>query len=190
MRVAFQGEPGAYSEQAVFDYFGKVETKPCTSFPAVFESVVSGECEVGMIPIENSIAGKIHQNYDLLSHHTVKIVGEYVLRVRHCLISNPGVTISEIKRAMSHPQALAQCAQYLQSRGIQAEPSNDTAGSVKFLKESGARDTAAIASRRAAELYGMQILDEGIEDQAQNHTRFVAIAKGSIATNDESKDAT
>lgn len=189
MRVAFQGEAGAYSEQAVFDYFGEVETQPCPSFDAVFDSVAAGECDAGMIPIENSITGKIQPTQDLLSRSDLNIIGEYTLRVRHCLIANPGVTISEIKKAMSHPQALAQCAEYLRSRGIQAEASYDTAGSVKLLKESGARDTAAIASRRAAELYGMQILEEGIEDDPQNYTRFLAIAKASITPNDESKDA-
>lgn len=180
MRVAFQGEAGAYSEQALFEFFGEVETKPCETFDAVFESVASGKCEAGMIPVENSIAGKIQPTHDLLSRYDVKIIGEYELRVRHCLIASPGVTISDIKKAMSHPQALMQCANYLRSHGIQAEPSYDTAGSVKLLKELGARDVAAIASRRAAELYGMHILEEGIEDSPQNHTRFLAIAKPSI----------
>lgn len=189
MRVAFQGEPGAYSEQALLEYFGEVEPVPCETFDAVFESVASGACEAGMIPVENSITGNIPQTQDLLSRHAFNSIGEYVLRVRHCLISMPGVTISEIKKAMSHPQALMQCAQYLRSRGIQAEPSYDTAGSVKLLKESGARDIAAIASRRAAEIYGMQILEEGIEDDPQNYTRFLAIAKASTVLKDESRDA-
>ena len=178
MRVAYQGEAGAYSEQALLEYFGNVDTNPCETFDMVFDSVVTGECDAGMIPIENSLTGRIHQNDDLLASHPLKVIGEYVLRVRHCLIACPGVTISEIKKAMSHPQALMQCAKYLQSRGIQAEPSYDTAGSVKLLKASGARDTAAIASRRAADFYGMQILEEGIEDDPQNSTRFFAIARG------------
>ena len=185
MRVAYQGEAGAYSEQALLEYFGKVDTKPCESFDMVFDSVMTGECDAGMIPIENSIAGRIHQNDDLLSLHTVNIIGEYVLRVRHCLISNPGVSISEIKKAMSHPQALSQCANYLRGRGIQAEPAYDTAGSVKLLKASGARDIAAIASRRAADFYGMHVLEEGIEDDPQNSTRFLAIARGSILPGDK-----
>jgi prephenate dehydratase len=189
MRVAYQGEPGAYSEQALFEYFGEVEPVPRETFDAVFESVAAGDCDAGMIPVENSITGSIPQTHDLLSRHALNIIGEYVLRVRHCLISMPGVTIPEIKKATSHPQALAQCAQYLRSRGIQAEPSYDTAGSVKMLKDSGARDTAAIASRRAAELYGMQILEESIEDDPQNYTRFLAIAKASIIPNNQSKDA-
>src|SRR5512139_4283089 len=121
MKVAFQGEPGAYSEQAVFDYFGDVETRPSESFDVVFDSVVSDECEYGLIPIENSLAGSIHQNYDLLLRHDLHIVGEYLLRVRHCLIAIPGVKKEDIKKAISHPQALGQCAGYLRSHGIRAE---------------------------------------------------------------------
>jgi len=187
MKVAFQGEPGAYSEQAVFNFFGNVETQPCESFDAVFDAVVSGLCEFGLIPIENSLAGSIHQNYDLLLHHDLHIVGEYPLRVQHCLIAQPGVRKDEIKRVISHPQALGQCAAYLRKLGVKAEPVYDTAGSVKMLKESGARDTAAIASRRAAEIYEMQILEEGIEDNAENYTRFLAISKTPEEPDGESK---
>ena len=187
MKIAFQGEPGAYSEQAVFDYFGDVESLPCESFDAVFDAVNENKCDAGMIPIENSLAGSIHQNYDLLLRNDLHIAGEYLLRVRHCLISMPGVNMDEIKKAISHPQALGQCAGYLRSRGIQAEQVYDTAGSVKMLKESGARDTAAIASRRAADLYGMHILQEGIEDNAENYTRFLAIQKDTIIPEGEAK---
>jgi prephenate dehydratase len=175
MKIAFQGEAGAYSEQAVFGYFGSVDTIPCESFDAVFDAVVSGVADSALIPIENSLAGSIHQNYDLLLRHNLHIVGEYLLRVQHCLIVLPGVKKQDIKKAISHPQALGQCAGYLRSHGIKAEQVYDTAGSVKMLSESGARDTAAIASRRAAELYGMQILEEGIEDSPENYTRFLAI---------------
>lgn len=187
MKIAFQGEPGAYSEQAVFNYFGAVETKPCESFDVVFDSVVSDACEYGLIPIENSLAGSIHQNYDLLLRHDLHIVGEYPLRVQHCLIALPDVKKEDIKRAISHPQALGQCAAYLRGLGIKAESAYDTAGSVKMLKESGSRDTAAIASRRAAELYGMQILEEGIEDNPENYTRFLAISKTAVKPDGEAK---
>jgi prephenate dehydratase len=112
--------------------------------------------------------------------HDLHIVGEYLLRVRHCLIVLPGVQKEDIRKAISHPQALGQCAAYLRSHGIKAEHVYDTAGSVKMLKESGAPDTAAIASRRAAELYGMQILEEGIEDNAENYTRFLAISRTAV----------
>jgi prephenate dehydratase len=143
----------------------------------MFDSVVSGESDAALAPIENSLAGSIHQNYDLLLRHDLHIVGEYFLRVQHCLITNPGVKMEDVKKAISHPQALGQCAGYLRSHGIKAEQVYDTAGSVKMLKESGARDVAAIASKRAAELYGMHILEEGIEDNTENYTRFLVIQR-------------
>ncbi len=177
MKVSFQGEPGAYSEQAVFNYFGDVETVPCESFDVMFDSVVSGKSDAALAPIENSLAGSIHQNYDLLLRHNLHIVGEYFLRVQHCLIGMPDAKMEDIKKAISHPQALGQCAAYLRERGIKPETVYDTAGSVKMLKASGALDTAAIASRRAAELYGMKILQEGIEDNPENFTRFLAIQR-------------
>lgn len=180
MKVAFQGESGAYSEQAVFDFFGEVETQPCESFDVVFESVVHGSADAGLIPIENSLAGSIHQNYDLLLRHDLHITGEYLLRVRHCLISLPGVAKTEIRKVISHPQALGQCAAYLRGLGVRVESAYDTAGSVKILKESGARDTAAIASRRAAAIYEMQILEEGIEDNPENYTRFLVVSRTAI----------
>ena len=187
MKVSFQGEPGAYSEQAVFNYFGEVETVPCESFDVMFDSVVSGMSDAALAPIENSLAGSIHQNYDLLLRHDLHIVGEYFLRVQHCLITNPGVKMEDIKKAISHPQALGQCSAYLRSHGIKAEQVYDTAGSVKMLKESGARDVAAIASKRAAELYGMQILKEGIEDNAENYTRFLAVGREAVVPERDAK---
>jgi prephenate dehydratase len=188
MKIAFQGEPGAYSEQAVFEYFGDVETLPCESFDVVFESVVSEACDAGLIAIENSLAGSIHQNYDLLLRHELQIVGEYPLRVRHCLIALPGVDKADIKKVISHPQALGQCAAYLRGLGVNTEATYDTAGSVKMIKESGRRATAAIASRRAAEIHEMQILEEGVEDNPENYTRFLAISKNaSQGTEGEAK---
>jgi prephenate dehydratase len=187
VQIAFQGEPGAYSEQAVFNYFGDVETQPCESFEAVFDAVVSGLCDAGLIPIENSLAGSIHQNYDLLLRHDLHIVGEYPLRVQHCLIALPGVTKSEIKKVISHPQALGQCAAYLRGLGVKTESVYDTAGSVKMLRETGARDLAAIASRRAAQIYEMQIIEEGIEDNAENYTRFLGISKSIVRPEGEAK---
>ena len=187
MRVAFQGEPGAYSEQAVFDYLGEVETQPCESFDDVFAVVTSGVCQSGLIPIENSLAGSIHQNYDLLLRHNLHIVGEYFLRVRHCLIGFPDVRVSEIRRVISHPQALGQCAGTLRALQVKTEPVYDTAGSVKLLKEGGERSTAAIASKRAAEIYGMQILREGIEDNPENYTRFLEIGSEAVKPEDEAK---
>ena len=177
MRVAFQGEPGAYSEEAIFEFFGPVETLPCESFDRVFEAVTGQECDTALIPIENSLAGSIHQNYDLLLRHNLWITGEHFLRIKHCLITLPGVTKSDLTRVISHPQGLAQCAGYLRTLpAVRSEAAYDTAGSVKILRQTGDRTTAAIASRRAAEIYGMQVLEEGIEDNPQNFTRFLAIS--------------
>jgi len=187
MKVAFQGELGAYSEQAVFNYYGEVETVPCESFDVMFDSVVSGKSDLALAPIENSLAGSIHQNYDLLLQHDLHIVGEYLLRVRHCLIAMPGVKREEIKKAISHPQALGQCAAYLRNLNIKPETVYDTAGSVKMLKASGAMDTAAIASRRAAELYEMNIIEEGIEDNSENYTRFLAVGRESVVPEKDAK---
>ncbi len=186
--IAFQGEPGAYSEAAVLEHFGSgTPTLPCETFDAVFSAVESGEAACGMIAIENSLAGSIHHNYDLLLHHSLWITGEHYLRVQHCLIANPGVRMEEIGTVISHPQALAQCSGYLRARNLPAEVFYDTAGSVKHLKETGARDMAGIASRRAAEVYGMQILEEGIEDNPANFTRFLVIAREPQLPGDNAK---
>lgn len=187
MKVAFQGEPGAYSEQAVFGYFGAVETEPCETFDGVFEAVTGGGSAFGLIPIENSLAGSIHQNYDLLLRHNLHIVGEYFLRVKHCLIAFPGVEKAEIRKVISHPQALGQCAGYLRGLGVKTEPVYDTAGSVKILKASGERTLAAVASKRAAEIYEMAIVEEGIEDNQENYTRFLAIAPQPMIPQAEAK---
>ncbi|MBN1304318.1 MAG: prephenate dehydratase [Anaerolineales bacterium] len=179
MRVAFQGEPGAYSEQAVIEHFGKeAETVPCKIFDIVFDRVNGLDCDYGMLPIENSLAGSIHQNYDLLlQNKKLSIVGEHYLRVEHCLVALPDVKKEEIHRVISHPQGLAQCAGYLRGMsGVRIEASHDTAGSVRIVKESGDRQTAAIASRRASEIHQMQILEEGIEDNRENYTRFLVIS--------------
>ncbi|HTX92975.1 MAG TPA: prephenate dehydratase [Anaerolineales bacterium] len=187
MRVAFQGEPGAFSEAASFGFFESPETVPYESFEAVFEAVSSNACGYGLIPIENSLAGSIHQNYDLLLRNQLSIVGEYFLRVELCLIGFPGTRKAGIEKVISHPQPLGQCAVYLHKLGVKTEAVYDTAGSVKLLKSSGEKTTAAIASRRAAELYGMEILEENIEDNLENYTRFLAIAAQPILPEGEAK---
>ncbi len=177
MNVAFQGEHGAYSEAGLFEHFGDgAVALPCESFDAVFAAVSSGRVERGFIPIENSLAGSIHRNYDLLLQNELVVVGEHNLRVSHCLIGTPGARLEGIRTVTSHPQALAQCEGYLKRLGVKIEPAYDTAGSVKLVREGGNPSVAAIASRRAAELYGMQVLAEGIEDNPANYTRFLAIA--------------
>jgi prephenate dehydratase len=190
MKIAFQGEHGAYSEAGIFDHFGPQQiTLPCESFDLVFEAVTKGEADCGMVPVENSLAGSIHRNYDLLLQNSLHVVGEHVLQISHCLIGHPGVTIGEIRRVISHPQALAQCEHSLRALGdgIKVEPVYDTAGSVKIACDSGDRTVAAIASSRAAELYGMQILKEHFEDLPTNFTRFLVIAREPVQVRDNAK---
>ena len=187
MRVAFQGEPGAYSEEAGMAYYGQADMVPYESFADVFDAVADEKCAAGLIPIENSLAGSIHQNYDLLLSHELHIVGEYFLRVRHCLIGFPDAELSSIRRVISHPQALGQCAGHLREMGLKSEAVYDTAGSVKLLKESDDRACAAVASRRAAEIYGMRILQEGMEDNPENYTRFLEIARQAAHPSTEAK---
>ncbi len=188
INTAFQGEPGAYSEAAAIEHFGSsVQTVPCESFDAVFEAVENGKTRYGLIAIENSVAGSIHHNYDLLMQNNLWIVGEHYLRVRHCLIALPGADRDGIKKVISHPQALAQCEGYLRANGLAGEVFYDTAGAVKALSQSQDQNTAAIASRRAADVYGMQILAEGIEDNPANFTRFLAIARQPASPGEDAK---
>jgi len=181
--IAFQGEHGAFSESAALEYFGShIQTLPCDTFEAVFEAVEQGKAEWGIIPIENSLAGSVHQNYDLLLSHALHIAGEYYLRIRHCLIGWPGAKIENLQKVISHPQALAQCRETLQRMGIsRTEPVYDTAGAVRLLREHPDPTVAAIASRRAAEVYQMSILAEGIEDHAANFTRFLILSREAVA---------
>ncbi|MDW8071882.1 MAG: prephenate dehydratase [Anaerolineae bacterium] len=180
LTVAFQGERGAFSEAAAVAYFGNaIHPLPCPTFEAVFEAVERDVAQRGMVPVENSLAGSIHRNYDLLLQHTLSIVGEIQQRIEHHLIVLPGVTLAQVRRVYSHPQALAQCEGRLKQLLPEAElvPTYDTAGSVKMLRDENIRDGAAIASRRAAEIYGMHILEEGMEDSAENYTRFLVLAR-------------
>ncbi|HEX9013548.1 MAG TPA: prephenate dehydratase [Anaerolineaceae bacterium] len=189
IRVAYQGEPGAYSEAAAIEYFGgQAETFPQESFEALFAAVESGACEFGLVPIENSLAGSIHQNYDLLQQHTLAIVGEHLLRVHHCLIGLPGADLAGIRRVISHPQALAQSALFLRALpGVKVEAVYDTAGSVKMVLEGGDPSVAAVASSRAAETYRMRILAEGIEDDPANFTRFLVISRTPVRPGEHAK---
>jgi chorismate mutase/prephenate dehydratase len=178
LKVAFQGEIGAYSEVAVYKYFGaEVQPIPCKSFQEVFRKVDSGLVDYGVLPIENSIEGSVNQVYDLLLTHNLMICGEVVVKVEHCLIGNPNSNLNQVKRVYSHPQALAQCSDFLEKLKCEIIPTYDTAGSVKIVKERGLMDEAAIASERAAEIYGMKILARDISNYPDNYTRFVTISK-------------
>ncbi|MFC1997445.1 prephenate dehydratase [Chloroflexota bacterium] len=176
-KIAFQGEPGAYSELAAFEHFGLgIRTLPCESFDGVYETIVNGEASHGMLPFENSLAGSIHRNYDLILRHELHIVSEYHLRVSHCLLGVPGSEIENIQRAHSHPQALAQCEHSLTKLGIERVAEKDTAGSANLVKEWNDPHEAAVASKRAAEVYNLMILRDNLEDNPHNYTRFLALA--------------
>jgi len=176
MRAAFQGEPGAYSEEAIIQHFGATaEPLPRPYLRDVFDAVEGGEAETGLIPVENTIGGSIVRSYDLLNERSLKARGEVILRVIHCLIANPGVSLPDVVKVYSHPQALGQCRAFIEEHGLESVAASDTAGSVKMLKTLGIRDAAAIASSRAAEVYEMTIIERGIETHKENYTRFIAI---------------
>ena len=178
LKVAFQGERGAYSESAVRAFFGDdTKVKPCRDLIEVFESVHKQEAQFGVVPIENSLEGSVNQTYDLFLTHNLKVSGEIVIRISHCLIANPDTSLEKVKTVYSHPQALAQCRTFLERLGSELIPTYDTAGSVKMLKEKGLKDAAAIASERAAKIYGMKILARDIEDTPANYTRFFVVSK-------------
>lgn len=176
MRVAFQGEPGANSEEAVLRLFGEhVEAVPCPDLAQTFDAVVRHRAGGAVVPVENSQAGSINETYDLLLKHDLFIVGEYDLRVRHCLMVPRGTSLEQVKQAYSHPQALAQCDAYLRSHGIEPVVYGDTAGSAKMVAETRPAGAGAIAPRRAANLYGLAVLAEGIETNPNNYTRFLVL---------------
>ena len=178
IEVAFHGEIGAYSEEAALHFFGpSIQDKPCESLDDVFKVVERGEVPFGIVPIENSLEGSIGRVYDLLLDSTLKVCGEIELRVVHCLIASPEARLDLIKRVYSHPQALGQCRAFLKHLDCELIPTNNTAGSVKMIKEMGMVDAAAIASARAAEIYGMKILAKEIEDTPNNFTRFFILSK-------------
>jgi prephenate dehydratase len=173
-KVAFQGERGAYGEMATLQYFPDAKLVPLKSFQDVFEAANNDEVEYIVVPVENSIEGSINEIYDILLQSRMSVIGEVYQRVIHCLIANRNVKM--IRYVYSHPQALAQCRGYLQKKGLKPVPTYDTAGAVKMIKENKMSDSAAIASKRAAELYDMEILDEGIEDGMNNYTRFLVLS--------------
>ncbi len=178
LRIAFQGELGAYSEMAVYTFFGQnVEVKPCESFDDVFEDVKIGEANYGVVPIENSIEGSVNRTYDLFLEYDLKVCGEIIIRVSHCLIAHKNSKLEQIKTVFSHPQALAQCRKFLEQHNLKAISTFDTAGSVKMIKEEKMMDSAAIASERAAQIYEMTILEREIEDVKNNSTRFFVLDK-------------
>jgi prephenate dehydratase len=175
-QVAFQGIAGAYSEEAIRQFFGaQAQSVPCRRLEDLFTVVESGEADLGMLPVENAVAGSVSGSYELLMEHDLRVRAEVILRVRHMLLAAPGVKSSDLKRVRSHPQALAQCERYLTRRGLEPVPAFDTAGSARDLAQNPEPETGAIAGALAAELYGLEILDRGIEDLSINYTRFFVI---------------
>ena len=180
VKIGFQGEQGSYSETAALRFFSnlKLNLSPFRTFQDLFDNVENSFIDAAVVPIENSIEGSVNESYDLLVEKNLFVTGEIYQRIRHCLIVNKQQS-SEPKTVFSHPQALAQCRNYIRKRSLESIPSYDTAGSVKYIKEHFMIDASAIASKRAAEIYDMKIIEEGIEDKKNNFTRFLIVSKKS-----------
>ncbi|KAG6594666.1 Arogenate dehydratase/prephenate dehydratase 1, chloroplastic, partial [Cucurbita argyrosperma subsp. sororia] len=177
VRVAYQGSPGSYSEIAAMKAYPKCETVPCDDFEAAFKAVELWLVEKAVLPIENSVGGSNHRNYDLLLRHRLHIAGEVQLQVNHCLLGLQGVRKEELKNVLSHPHAFDQCEMTLSAFGVMRINSEDTATAAQIVASSGKRDTGAIASARAAEIYGLNILAENVQDNDNNITRFLILAR-------------
>lgn len=176
-KVAFQGERGAFSEDAALTFFGDTETITCKSFDEVFEAVLKDRVDFGIVPVENSQAGSINETYDLLLSYPLTIFGEINMRINHCLVALPGTRLAEIEVIYSHPQALAQCQKFLNKLKTEVIPGYNTAGSAKRIKDEDISTHAAIASRRAAQIYGLEIIAADIETNPNNYTKFFVISK-------------
>jgi prephenate dehydratase len=180
IKVVIQGERGSFSHQAALQALGlDIDVVPRPAFEDLFALVTEGQADRALVPIENSLAGSIHENYDRLRARPLHIVAETQLRIRHCLIGRPGSSLASIRRVASHPVALAQCRDFFAKHpNIEAVAAYDTAGSVMdLLRSDGPATQGAIASKLAAELYGGKVLLEGLEDDPQNYTRFLLLAR-------------
>lgn len=173
-KIAFQGDRGAYSEIAATKFFPDSDLIPMKLFQDIFDALRYDSIDSAVVPIENSIEGSVNEIYDLLLDTEKKISGEIFLKINHCLIALPNST--SLTKVLSHPQALAQCRNYIKKKNLDAIPTYDTAGSVRQIKEKKILDTAAIASKKAAEFYDMKILDQNIEDRRNNFTRFLVLS--------------
>jgi prephenate dehydratase len=181
VKIAYQGEPGAFSEAAARRIAPDATFVPCKSFEDVFAVVNDGSVGHGVLPMENSIGGSIHRNYDLLLTHELPIVAEVELPVVHQLLALPGVSLERVRRVYSHPQALAQCERFLRTlSGIEIVATYDTAGSAKLIADEHLEQAAAIASARAGELFGLVPLASSIQDFEDNITRFIVIGRGPL----------
>ncbi|MGH2768726.1 MAG: prephenate dehydratase, partial [Actinomycetota bacterium] len=178
LSVGFQGEAGAYSERAVRALFADAAPMPFASVHKVFEAVEITSLPYAVVPLENSHAGSINETYDLLVRHGVQIVAETIVRISHCLLALPGTMMEDVRTVISHPQALEQCEEFLNSLNVARMAVHDTAGAARIVAEERRPDSAAIASQEAAEMYGLAVLATDIEDRPDNSTKFVAISRG------------
>jgi prephenate dehydratase len=176
-RVVFQGEPGANSHLAVREVYPDADAVPCATFEDCFAAITAGDAQLGMIPIENSLAGRVADIHHLMPEAGLHIIGEHFMPVRHQLLAVKGATIRDIKTVESHVHALGQCRKVIRQLGIRPIVAADTAGAAREIAEAGDKTRAAIASRLAAEIYGLSILSEDIEDEAHNTTRFVILSR-------------
>ena len=177
MKIAFQGEPGANSHIAIQEAFPDATPLPCATFEDALAAISSGEASLGMIPIENSLAGRVADIHHLLPQSGLFIVGEWFMPIRHQLMGPRGAKLGDIKTVESHVHAIGQCRNIIRKLGIKAIVAGDTAGAARIVAEHGDKSRAAIASRLAADIYGLDILAEDIEDEAHNTTRFVILAR-------------
>ena len=175
-RVGYQGEPGAFSETAVLALFPSATPVPHHAFRDVFHAVERGAVDFGMMPIENSQAGSINDTYDLLASGSASIVAEVIVPVHHALLALPGTSVEDVHRVISHPQALAQCQDYLERLDAEVLAVHDTAGAARLIAEEHRVGEAAVAAEHAATVYGLEVLAAGIEDDPNNQTRFVAVS--------------
>ena len=180
--AAYQGQPGAYSEEAAWSLVGDgARLLPCETLALLFEALVRGRAARAVVPVENSLAGTVPRAYELLLEHDVSAVGETCVRIDHVLIAAPATRLPGVRRVLSHPVALDQCTRFIAARGVEAVPVFDTAGAVALVMADPARHVAAIASRRAASLHGATILAERIQDDDENWTRFLLLARNPVA---------
>jgi len=189
LKVGFQGESGSYSEASARIQYPDPNYSfvPFRSFRELFEGVESSNVDLAVVPIENSTEGSVNETYDLLVEKPLYVIGEIYQKIHHCLIINKNSSPDEISVIYSHPQALAQCRKYIQNRRLESIPMYDTAGSVKFIKETRNASAAAIASKHAAQIYDMKVVEEDIEDNSNNFTRFLIISKRYDSNTDDNK---
>ena len=187
--IAYQGEAGAYSEEGAFALFPAAALEPLNTIRKVFESVEVGRADYGLVPMDNSQAGSINETYDLFLKHGLHLVGETVVRVNHCLLGLPGTPIDELTEVISHPQAIAQCEEFLTTLGLRFRAEYDTAGAAKQIVDDKLETTAAIASKRAAEIYGLEILAEKIQTYPDNYTRFGALSRSPVPLSEPNKSS-